>query len=43
VGDGTMGAITAKLRQLYDDAVRGKLKNYRHWNHPVYEKMVVKS
>lgn len=43
VGDGTMGPITAKLRQLYDDAVRGKLKNYRHWNHPVYEKMVVKS
>ena len=43
VGDGKMGPITAKLRKLYDDAVRGKLTKYRHWNHPVYEKMVVKS
>lgn len=41
VGDGKMGPVTAKLRKLYDDAVRGKLKQYRHWNHPVYEKMVV--
>ncbi|HKY78477.1 MAG TPA: branched-chain amino acid transaminase [Anaerolineales bacterium] len=43
VGEGSMGPLTAKLRQLYDDAVRGKLAKYRHWNHPVYEKMVVKS
>ncbi|MEX2160532.1 MAG: branched-chain amino acid transaminase [Anaerolineales bacterium] len=43
VGDGKMGPVTAQLRQLYDDAVRGKLKKYRHWNLPVYEKMVVKS
>jgi branched-chain amino acid aminotransferase len=43
IADGKMGPITAKLRKLYDDAVRGKLKNYRHWNTPVYEKMVVKS
>jgi branched-chain amino acid aminotransferase len=43
VADGKMGTITAKLRKLYDDAVRGKLKKYRHWNYPVYEKMVVKS
>lgn len=41
VGDGRMGPVTAKLRKLYDDAVRGKLKQFRHWNHPVYEKMVV--
>jgi branched-chain amino acid aminotransferase len=43
VADGKMGAVTTKLRKLYDDAVRGKLKKYRHWNYPVYEKMVVKS
>jgi branched-chain amino acid aminotransferase len=42
VGDGKMGPIASKLRQLYDDAVRGKLKQYRHWNQPVYDKMVVK-
>lgn len=41
VGDGKMGPVTAKLRKLYDDAVRGKLKKYSHWNHPVYERMVV--
>lgn len=43
IADGKMGPVTTKLRQLYDDAVRGKLKKYRHWNHAVYEKMVVKS
>ncbi len=43
VGDGNMGPVTIKLRKLYDDAVRGKLPKYRHWNQPVYEKMVVKS
>ncbi|MEX1248735.1 MAG: branched-chain amino acid transaminase [Anaerolineales bacterium] len=43
VADGKMGPITAQLRRLYDDAVRGRLRKYRHWNLPVYEKMVVKS
>ena len=43
IGDGQMGPVTSKLRKLYDDAVRGKLKNFRHWNYPVYEKMMVKS
>jgi branched-chain amino acid aminotransferase len=43
VGDGVMGPVTTKLRKLYDDAVRGKLKNFRHWNYPVYEKMMVKN
>ncbi|MBX3049704.1 MAG: branched-chain amino acid transaminase [Anaerolineales bacterium] len=42
VGDGQMGPVTAKLRKLYDDAVRGRLPKYRHWNYPVFEKMVVK-
>lgn len=43
VGEGVMGPVTTKLRKLYDDAVRGRLKKYRHWNHPVYEKMVAKA
>jgi branched-chain amino acid aminotransferase len=42
IGTGEMGPIATQLRKLYDDAVRGKLKDYRHWNHPVYEKIAVK-
>lgn len=41
IGSGEMGPIASQLRQLYDDAVRGRLKQYRHWNQPVFEKMVV--
>ncbi|NIM93595.1 MAG: branched-chain amino acid transaminase [Anaerolineales bacterium] len=36
IGDGVMGPVTAKMRTLYDDLVRGKLEKYRHWNQPVY-------
>lgn len=32
VGIGTMGPITAKLRQLFDDVVRGKNPKYESWN-----------
>jgi branched-chain amino acid aminotransferase len=42
IGSGEMGPIASQLRQLYDDAVRGRLKKYRHWNKAVFEKMVVK-
>lgn len=42
VGEGVMGPIAAQLRQLYDDAVRGRLPKYRHWNQPVFDKMMVK-
>jgi branched-chain amino acid aminotransferase len=42
VGDGEMGPIASQLRELYDDVVRGKNKKYRHWNTPIYEKIVVK-
>ncbi len=38
VGEGVMGPITAELRRLYDDLVRGKISKYRHWNEPVYVK-----
>jgi branched-chain amino acid aminotransferase len=36
IGDASMGPITEKLRQLYLDAVRGKLPAYRSWNVAVY-------
>lgn len=36
IGDGKMGPITAKLRELFQQAVRGRLKKYRHWNVGVY-------
>lgn len=42
IGSGEMGPIATEMRRLYDDAVRGKLKKYRHWNQPVYEKVAVK-
>lgn len=38
VGSGEMGPITAQLRQLFQDAVRGRIPEYGHWNTPVYEK-----
>ena len=41
VGEGVMGPITAQLRRLYDDLVRGKLPRYSHWTQPVYEKVPV--
>ena len=36
IGDGVMGPVTARLRALYDDLVRGRLARYRSWNAPVY-------
>lgn len=36
VGDGLMGPITTRLRQVFDDAVCGRLPAYRSWNTPVY-------
>jgi branched-chain amino acid aminotransferase len=32
VGNGVMGPITAKLRGLYEDILRGRNKTYEHWN-----------
>ncbi len=32
VGAGSMGPVTAKLRALFDDAVRAKLPKYAGWN-----------
>jgi len=36
IGSGVMGPITTKLRQLFDQVVRGKHPKYKHWNTPVY-------
>ena len=37
VGDGTIGAITRGVRQLYFDATRGHLRTYWNWLTPVYQ------
>lgn len=37
VGTGKMGEITAHLRKLYFDVVRGRVPKYRNWCYPVYE------
>jgi branched-chain amino acid aminotransferase len=37
VGEGVMGPITAKLREIFDQTVRGKNPNFRDWTTPVYE------
>jgi branched-chain amino acid aminotransferase len=36
VGDGNVGPVTKQLRQLYLDATRGHLRNYRRWLMPVH-------
>jgi branched-chain amino acid aminotransferase len=36
VGDGKMGPITTQIRELFTNAVLGKLPKYRHWNVGVY-------
>lgn len=43
VGDGSIGPMTAKLRELYFDVVRGRNENYRHWCTPVYAEQTVSS
>ena len=35
VGSGKIGPITAKLRDLFNDVVHGKIQKYNHWNVPV--------
>ena len=38
LGNGSMGPVTQKLRDLYFDVVRGKVPKYRQWCWPVYGK-----
>jgi branched-chain amino acid aminotransferase len=42
IGNGVMGPYTTRLRQLFDDAVRGKLPRYTEWNVPVYAQIPVR-
>ena len=37
IGGGVMGPVTAELRRIYDDLVRGKIEKYKAWNEPVYD------
>ena len=37
VGDGVMGSVTSKLRDIFDQTVRGNNPNFGEWNTPVYE------
>ncbi|MGH7451607.1 MAG: branched-chain amino acid transaminase [bacterium] len=37
IGTGKMGEITTKLRELFFNVVRGRVKKYREWCTPVYE------
>jgi branched-chain amino acid aminotransferase len=32
IGAGVMGPITTKLRTIYEDILRGKIKKYENWN-----------
>lgn len=37
IGTGEMGPNTSRLRDLFNDIVRGRVEEYGHWNTPVYE------
>jgi branched-chain amino acid aminotransferase len=36
IGEGKMGPLTTRLREIFFDTVRGKMPKYRHWCVPVY-------
>jgi branched-chain amino acid aminotransferase len=36
VGDGRIGPVVKRLRELYFSVVRGDVARYRHWCTPVY-------
>ncbi len=38
VGTGKMGPIAARLREIFDQTVRGKNPRFKHWNVPVYDR-----
>lgn len=37
IGEGKMGPVVTRLRELFDAVVRGRIPKYRKWNVPVYE------
>jgi len=38
IGNGKMGPVTASLRDIFQEIVRGRFPKYRHWIEPVYVK-----
>ena len=36
LGEGKVGPISSKLKDLYFDVVKGKIAKYKHWCMPVY-------
>jgi branched-chain amino acid aminotransferase len=36
IGQGKMGPVAARLRELFAEVVRGRVPKYRRWNHPIY-------
>jgi len=36
VGDGAIGPLTRKIRQLYQDVIRGRVPKCKQWLTPVY-------
>ncbi|MEA3349167.1 MAG: branched-chain amino acid transaminase [Chloroflexota bacterium] len=38
IGRGCMGPFTTRIRETFDNIVRGRLDSYQDWNTPVYEK-----
>jgi branched-chain amino acid aminotransferase len=36
LGTGSMGPVTERLRQIFQDIVRGRFPKYKHWTEPVY-------
>jgi branched-chain amino acid aminotransferase len=36
VGDGAIGPVTRKIRQIYQDIIRGRIPKYKHWLTPAY-------
>lgn len=43
VGSGKMGPVAEKLRQIFQDVVRGRFPKYKSWVEPVYEKVALKA
>ena len=37
VGTGQMGPVTTRLRELFQEVIRGKNPKYRSWNTAVYD------
>lgn len=41
IGSGKIGPYTSQLREAFDNAVRGNLEQYFHWNTPVFAEVPV--